>query len=182
MPRAVRSALTDALAQMEKVGMQDKVFGTLLDCMRVDPKYAVAVESAAGNALFNLLVVDDDIAAEIVKYVRQLQLGSIVCTPLNQIRPKPRDYPKIDGCKPLVDVIECTPALRPAVLQVFGRTMVCNNLKLCDVVSHEHGLDAVTFEGDRVSSQGTMTGGYQDPNRYVRLKLCTDRREMDSKL
>jgi len=132
--------------------------------------------------LFNLLVVDDDIAADIIKYVRQYQPGSIVCTPLNQIRPRPREYPKIKGCTPLVDLITCADAVRPAVLQVFGRTMVCNNIELCDVVSHKHGLDAVTMEGDRVSSQGTMTGGYQDPNRYVRLKLCAERRNMEVQL
>jgi len=178
MPRPVRSALTEAMSQVESSGNGHKVLGTLLDNITVDPQYAVAVESAAGNALFNLLVVDDDIAAEIVKYVRQQQLGSITCTPLNQLRPKARDYPKIRGCKPLVELIECPDNVRPAVMQVFGRTMVCSNIELCDVVSHKHGLDAVTMEGDRVSSQGTMTGGYQDPARYVRLKLCTERREV----
>jgi len=182
MPRLVRSALLQALAQVEKLGLGNKILGTLLDSIRVDPKYAVAVESAAGNQLFNLMVVDDDIAAEIIKYVRQFQLGSIVCTPLNQIRPRPREYPKIKGCTPLVDLIECPDEIRPAMLQVFGRTMVCNNIELCDTISHKHGLDAVTLEGDRVSSTGSMTGGYQDPNRYVRLKLCAERRQKQAEL
>jgi len=60
--------------------------------------------------------------------------------------------------------------------------MVCNSLELCDAISHKHELDAVTLEGDRVSCQGTMTGGYQDPSRYVRLKLSTDKREAEKSL
>merc|ERR1719482_612528 len=60
--------------------------------------------------------------------------------------------------------------------------MVCQTLDLCDIVSHKHGLDAVTYEGDRVSSQGAMTGGYQDPSKYVRLKLSTQRKEAQLQL
>jgi len=182
MPRSVRSALAEAQSKVQATGNGDKVLGTLLDNIKVDPQYAVAVESAAGNSLFNLLVVDDDIAAEIVKYVRQQQLGSITCTPLNQLRPRDREYPKIRGCTPLVNLIQCSDVVRPAVMQVFGRTMVCSNIELCDTISHKHGLDAVTMEGDRVSSQGTMTGGYQDPNRYIRLKLSTERRSAQERL
>ena len=182
MPRLVRSALTDSLAKVEEKGWGGKVLGTLMDSIKIDPRYAVAVESAAGHALFNLLVVDDHVATEIIKYVRQFQLGSIVCTPLNQIKPRPREYPKIKGCKPLIDFIEAKDEVRPAVLQVFGRTMVCSSIELCDVISNKHGFDAVTMEGDRVSSQGTMTGGDQDPSGYVRLKLCAERRMMQGKL
>jgi len=179
MPRPVRHALTQTRKRIEEWNKTELVFGTLLELITVDPEYHVAVESAAGSALFNLLVTDDDIAADIVKYVRQNELGSITCTPLNQVRSKPRQYPKLKGCKPLVDVIKAPKEVLAAVQQVFGRFMVCNSLELCDVCSHKHELDAVTLEGDRVSCQGTMTGGYQDPSRYVRLKLATDKRESE---
>lgn len=182
MPRPVRSALAESIQQVTNQGFDHQVFGTLLSNIKVPVEYQVAVESAAGNALFNLLVETDDIAAEIVKFVRQQQLGSITCTPLNQLRPRTREYPKIRGCKPLVDVIECPDNIRPAVMQVFGRTMVCSTIELCDTVSHKHGLDAVTIDGDRVSSQGSMTGGYQDPARYVRLKLAGEKREAEEQL
>ncbi|CAE6971739.1 SMC3 [Symbiodinium sp. KB8] len=38
-------------------------------------------------------------------------------------------------------------------------------------VSTKHGLDAITMDGDKVSSRGTLTGGYQDPSRFIRLSL-----------
>jgi structural maintenance of chromosome 3 (chondroitin sulfate proteoglycan 6) len=170
------------MKRVDEWGFGAKVLGTLLDLITVPPEYAVAVESAAGNALFNLLVTDEEIGADIIKYVRQFQLGSIVCTPLNQIRPRPRRYPQLQGARPLVELISASDEVRPAVQQVFGRTMVCTSIELCDTVSHQHGLDAVTMDGDRVSSQGTMTGGYQDPSRYVRLKLCEERRQEQGKL
>jgi len=169
MPRPQRNALTEVRKWCQAKGHQDSVYGTLLDNIQVPQQYALAVESTAGGAIFNFLVKTDDIAAEIITQVRKNNWGSIVCTPLNQVNAKPRTYPTVAGMKPLVDVIECPDFIKPAVWQVFGRTVICSSLELCDEVSRLHGLDTITLDGDKVSSRGTLTGGYQDPSRYTRL-------------
>mmetsp|Transcript_93168 Transcript_93168/g.199841 ORF Transcript_93168/g.199841 Transcript_93168/m.199841 type:complete len:1199 (-) Transcript_93168:99-3695(-) len=170
MSRPQRNALTEVRRWVKEHNLEDAVYGTLLENMEMSQTYAVAVESTAGNSLFNLLVRDDDIASQIVAVVRKSSLGSIVCTPMNQITARPRqNYPKIEGVKPLVDVISCPPWASLAVHQVFGRTVICSTLELCDEVSKRHGLDAITLDGDKVSSRGPMTGGYQDPSRFVRV-------------
>lgn len=171
MPRPQRSALSEVRNWVMKQGVESEVYGTLLENINVPPDYCIAAESTAGSALFNLLVKDDNIAGQIVSLVRKGSLGSIVCTPLNQLEVKSRTYPKLKGAKPLVDVIQCAERMYPAVQQVFGRTMVCSTLELCDEVSTKHGLDAITMDGDKVSSRGTLTGGYQDPSRFIRLSL-----------
>mmetsp|Transcript_43986 Transcript_43986/g.113680 ORF Transcript_43986/g.113680 Transcript_43986/m.113680 type:complete len:1199 (-) Transcript_43986:65-3661(-) len=169
MPRPQRNALTEVRRWVARQGMQDRVLGTLLENIEVPPTYCVAAENTAGSAIFNLLVKDDEIAGQIISLVRKGSLGSIVCTPLNQITARPRQYPKLPGVKPLVEVIGCEEWAAPAVHQVFGRTVVCSSLELCDEVSRKYGLDAITLDGDKVSSRGTLTGGYQDPTRFVRL-------------
>lgn len=169
MPRPKRNALGEVKRWVAREGMQDRVFGTLLENIVVPQAYRLAVESTAGDAIFNMLVKDDDIAGQIVSLVRKGNLGSIVCTPLNQITGRPRQYPRLQGVRPLVEIITCPQWAAPAVHQVFGKTVVCTNLELCDEVSRRHGLDAITLDGDKVSSRGTLTGGYQDPNRFVRL-------------
>ncbi|CAE7193335.1 smc3 [Symbiodinium sp. CCMP2592] len=171
MPRPQRSALSEVRNWVMKHGLEGDVYGTLLENINVPPDYCIAAESTAGSALFNLLVKDDNIAGQIVSLVRKGSLGSIVCTPLNQLEVKSRTYPKLKGAKPLVDVIQCAERMYPAVQQVFGRTMVCSTLELCDEVSTKYGLDAITMDGDKVSSRGTLTGGYQDPSRFIRLSL-----------
>lgn len=177
MPRPQRAALSEVRRWVDRMGLQESVYGTLLEAIQVPPAFCIATESTAGSALFNLLVKDDDIAGQIVSFVRKGSHGSIVCTPLNQLATKARQYPKIDGVTPLVDKIICPPWAAPAVHQVFGRTVVCKTLELCDEVSRKHGLDAITMDGDKVSSRGTMTGGYQDPSRFVRLSLSEKMRQ-----
>eukprot|EP00747_Dinoflagellata_sp_TGD_P181727 gnl/TRDRNA2_/TRDRNA2_35654_c0_seq1.p1 gnl/TRDRNA2_/TRDRNA2_35654_c0~~gnl/TRDRNA2_/TRDRNA2_35654_c0_seq1.p1 ORF type:complete len:1196 (-),score=366.26 gnl/TRDRNA2_/TRDRNA2_35654_c0_seq1:84-3671(-) len=169
MPRAQRNALHEVRRWASRQSLQDSIYGTLLENIDVAATYHIAVEATAGNSLFNLLVKDDEIAAQVVSFVRTGNVGSIVCTPLNQVNARAREYPKIQGVKPLVDVINCPHWAAPSVQQVFGRTVVCSSLELCDKVSRDHGLDCITLDGDKVSSRGTLTGGYQDPSRFVRL-------------
>jgi len=181
MPRPQRTALNEVRSWVTKQGLDKDVFGTLLENIQVPPAYCIAAESTAGSAVFNLLVKDDIIAGQIVSLVRKGSLGSIVCTPLNQLETKPRQYPKISGVKPLVDVISCPKWAFPAVQQVFGRTVVCSTLELCDEVSRKYGLDAITLDGDKVSSRGTLTGGFQDPARFVRISQAQKLRDVQEK-
>jgi len=182
MPRPQRNALNEVRSWVVKQGLEKDVYGTLLENIEVPAAYCIAAESTAGSAVFNLLVKDDSIAGQIVSLVRKGSLGSIVCTPLNQLEVKPRQYPKISGVKPLVDIISCPKWAFPAVQQVFGRTVVCSTLELCDEVSRKHGLDAITLEGDKVSSRGTLTGGFQDPARFVRLSQAQKLRAAKDKV
>lgn len=176
MPRAQKKAITEVMQWVEKQGLQHRVYGTLLDNIEVEETYFLAVESTAGSALFNLLVEDDDIAGQIVSYVRRGSLGSIVCTPLNRVVARQREYPNISGARPMVGVIACPDWARPAVQQVFGKTVICATMELGDEISQMHGLDAITIDGDKTSSRGTLTGGYQDPARFVRLSAAEQRR------
>jgi len=182
MPRPQRNALNEVRNWVEKQGLQADVYGTLLENIQVPAAYCLAAESTAGSSIFNLLVKDDNIAGQIVSLVRKGSLGSIVCTPLNQLEQRSRQYPQISGVKPLVDVIRCPEWAFPAVQQVFGRTVVCASLELCDEVSRKHGLDAITLEGDKVSSRGTLTGGYQDPSRFVRISYSEKMKQAKDKV
>mmetsp|Transcript_29038 Transcript_29038/g.66771 ORF Transcript_29038/g.66771 Transcript_29038/m.66771 type:complete len:1201 (-) Transcript_29038:82-3684(-) len=182
VPRPQRNALTEVKKWLQANGYEGSVYGTLLDNIQVPQTYAIAVESTAGGAIFNLLVKDDDIAAEIITQVRKNNWGSIVCTPLNQLSVKPVKYPNTTGVKALVDVIDCPEAIRPAVSQVFGRTVVCSSLELCDEISRQYGLDTITLDGDKVSSRGTLTGGYQDPARFTRLTNSAKLRQVKAQL
>lgn len=172
MPRPVRNALAAVSQWAEREAKSGAIYGTLLDNIEVPAEYQIAAESTAGAALFNLLVQDDTIAAEIITEVRTRNLGSIVCTPLNRVAAaqKTYGYPPIHGVKPLVEVVKCSDLARPAMHQVFGRTLVCSSLELCDEVSRKYGFDTITTEGDKVSCRGTLSGGYQNPANFTKIK------------
>ena len=126
--------------------------------------------------------MDDDAAAQAVKHVRVRRLGAVVVTPLSQLPLRAHTFPTIEGVKPLVDVVRCADWVRPAVQQIFGKAVVCSSMELCEEVARHHGIDAISLDGDRVSRKGVITGGFQDPQRFVRLSLAEAIRVAEQKL
>jgi len=165
-----RDGLEIAKQFAEKVG-KDKVRGTLLENITVQPQYALCAEIVAGAALFNVLCSDDDIGQKLIQQVRASGRAKVMVTPLNQLRNRSPSYPPKDKAVPLVDVIECEKWALPAVMQVFGSTVVCKNMDLANEVSRQYGVNAITFDGDQARVAGTMRGGYTDPSRYQRVPL-----------
>ena len=49
--------------------------------------------------------------------------------------------------------------------QVFGRTIICEDLATATQYTRSHQLNAVTVEGDRADRKGALTGGYHDVRR-----------------
>eukprot|EP00930_Biecheleria_cincta_P044410 TRINITY_DN3052_c0_g1_i1.p1 TRINITY_DN3052_c0_g1~~TRINITY_DN3052_c0_g1_i1.p1 ORF type:complete len:1209 (+),score=355.46 TRINITY_DN3052_c0_g1_i1:89-3715(+) len=182
MPRPNRQAIGAVMRWAEEQGFQDRIRGMFLSHIKVDSTFRVAVESFAGGALFNVLAMDDDVAAQAVKHVRTKRLGAVVVTPLSQLRSKEHNFPQIDGVKPLVDVVKCPDWARPAVQQVFGKAVVCRSIDLCEEVSRRYGIDAITLDGDRVGRKGVITGGFHDPQRLVRLNLAESIRKANEKV
>eukprot|EP00746_Dinoflagellata_sp_MGD_P165964 gnl/MRDRNA2_/MRDRNA2_95562_c0_seq1.p1 gnl/MRDRNA2_/MRDRNA2_95562_c0~~gnl/MRDRNA2_/MRDRNA2_95562_c0_seq1.p1 ORF type:complete len:1200 (-),score=338.27 gnl/MRDRNA2_/MRDRNA2_95562_c0_seq1:130-3729(-) len=187
MPRQIRTAVTEVRRWIQTTEHKDAFFGTLLDNIDVEEPYRIAAESTAGNSLFNVLVADDNVAADILKFVRTQNCGSIVCTPMNQIKNnytgnRKITYPKVHGVRPLADVVRSAEKFRPAVMQVFGRVLICQTMELCDEMTKKYGFDAITLEGDKVTSRGTMTGGHIDPSRFTKISSAVGMRAAQAKL
>ncbi|CAE8715288.1 unnamed protein product [Polarella glacialis] len=172
MPRASRQAVGAVMRWAEEQGLQERIRGPLLSHIEVAPTFRTAVESCAGMSLFNLLAMDDEVAAEAVKLVRTRKLGAVVVTPLSQLSLKNFEFPQMEGVKALVEVVKCPDWAKPAVQQVFGRAVVCRSMELCEEVVKRYGIDAITLDGDRVSRKGVVTGGFHDPQRFVRVSLA----------
>eukprot|EP00928_Gymnodinium_smaydae_P041575 TRINITY_DN28119_c0_g2_i1.p1 TRINITY_DN28119_c0_g2~~TRINITY_DN28119_c0_g2_i1.p1 ORF type:complete len:1256 (-),score=311.72 TRINITY_DN28119_c0_g2_i1:93-3728(-) len=182
LPRSQRQAVLAVESWAQEQRLQDRIRGPLLSHIEVLAPFRAAVESFAGNALFNILAMDDEVAAQAVKIVRTKRLGAIVVTPLSQVRVRDQNYPKREGVKPLVDVIRCPDWARPAVHQIFGKAVACKTMELCEEVARTYGFDTITLEGDRVSRRGVVTGGYNDPQRFVRLNISESLRNAKRKV
>ncbi len=70
----------------------------------------------------------------------------------------------------LNDGIAFDEAVRPAMVHVFGRTVVCASLEQATTVGATHHLDCITLDGDRVDRKGAITGGFVD-RKTSRLRL-----------
>ncbi|KAL6781958.1 SMC3 [Auxenochlorella protothecoides x Auxenochlorella symbiontica] len=161
------------------------VHGTLLDLFDIDahPGHATAVEVTAGNNLFYVVVDDDGVATQLTQLLTSQRAGRATFMPLNRLRateaPRPDQYG--DAVAPLLDFLSFDPALRPAMLQVFGKTLVCRDLAAAARVARETDLACVTMDGDVADRRGALRGGFTDARRS-RVAAAREKRRLGAEL
>jgi structural maintenance of chromosome 3 (chondroitin sulfate proteoglycan 6) len=69
-----------------------------------DPKFTTAVEVAAGNALFNVIVDTDATAARLMQHLERNRSGRLTFMPLNRLHPREQQYPASNDVAPLIEV------------------------------------------------------------------------------
>lgn len=164
MSRAQSSGLMAVKRIADRLRL-DGVYGTVAELITVDDKFKLATEITAGNSLFHYIVDNDETASKLMEELYRENSGRVTFMPLNRIHPKPNKYPDTEDVIPLIHRLKFIPEVRPAIEQVFGRTIVCLNLESGAQYSHAHGLNAITLAGDKVDTKGVLTGGYHDTRR-----------------
>ena len=160
----------------------DRVFGPLVDLLRVDPKFTTAADVTAGGALTHVVVDNDATAAALVKIMQQRRAGRATFIPLSRLDRNQRPPPDATAdAIPLVSRISCEDRFWPAVQQVFGRTMVTRSVDVATAMSRDLGVDCITLDGDQVNRRGAMTGGYMDASRS-RIDAARALREAEDEL
>ncbi|CAG8623574.1 16866_t:CDS:10, partial [Dentiscutata heterogama] len=132
-----------------------------------------AVEVTAGQSLFHVVVDTDDTATRILDALNREQNGRVTFVPLNRLRTKNYEYPESEGFLPMVNVVKFDLTYTKAMVQVFGRTIICNDLETASKLSREYDLNGITLDGDQVDRKGALTGGYHDVRRR-RLEAATN--------
>ncbi|MEL6383280.1 MAG: chromosome segregation protein SMC, partial [Cyanobacteria bacterium J06626_18] len=138
------------------------ICGLVAELGRVDPKFQLALEIAAGGRLGYLVVEDDRVAAEGIALLKQRRAGRATFLPLNAIRvPKFTripDWKRPDGLvNYAVDLIDCDQRYQRVFEFVFGGTAVFETLAAAR--SHLGQLRMVTLDGELLETSGAMTGG-----------------------
>ena len=157
------------------------VLGMLCELFSVDEKFFTAVEVAAGNQLFHVVVDTDETAATMLRHLQEVGAGRVTFVPLNRLRPGPDvQYPESEDAIPMLKKLKPKDErVRPALKQVFRKILVVRNLEVGARFSKSNDLDCITLEGDTVSRKGAVSGGYVDV-RKSRLRALAECRELST--
>jgi chromosome segregation protein len=138
------------------------VCGLVAQLGRVEPRYQLALETAAGGRLGNLVVEDDGVAAAGIELLKQKRAGRATFLPLNKIQPsRLSDTVALRYANGFVDyavnLIDCDTRYQNIFAYVFGSTVVFESLNAARPYLGKHRI--VTLEGEILESSGAMTGG-----------------------
>lgn len=187
MDRAQAKGLDAVQEISERLNLQENVFGTLAESFTISDKYKTAVEVIAGNSLFHVLVDTDETALAIMSELVRLKAGRVTFIPLNRINVTPTTFPELEGHEyiPLIKKIKYSnKKVGKAIEQVFGKAVVCGNLQKGYELARSYNLNAITLDGDRVSTKGVISGGFRDykTSRLESLKMKTRKKKEIMKL
>ncbi len=95
------------------------------------PHFQLAVEVAAGNALFNVIVNTDETAARLMKELERRNAGRLTFLPLNRLRVESIKYPDSRDVRPLLETtIEYKPEVAVAMQHTFGKKLLARDLAI----------------------------------------------------
>ena len=185
MPRATSMGL-DALKHIvmqEKLTVGVQYFGLVMENFQLtDQKYQTAVEVAAQNSLFHIIVDTDATAARLMARLEKDKLGRVTFLPLNQLRSDDARYPDSTDVAPLMEqCITFDPTVRRAMEHVFARKLLARSVDVASTWSARSSMDAITLDGDLCSRRGALTGGFVDVSKS-RLRAHYDLKEAEETL
>ncbi|QIB68934.1 chromosome segregation protein SMC [Aminipila butyrica] len=142
------------------------VHGVVADLIQVPPGFEIAVETALGAAMQNIVCQSDQDAQAIIRSLKENKAGRLTLLPLQSIR---SSTPSADnrlrqasGFLGLgTECIEFDDKYRKVMEYLLGRVAVVDDLANAVKLSKQAsgGLRFVTLEGDVINSGGAITGG-----------------------
>ncbi len=159
-----------------------KVIGVVADILHVDKKYEIALETALGGNIQNIVTEDEACAKKMISFLKEVKGGRATFLPLTSITnpqefktPEALDEPGVIG---LADSLVDTDArYRNVAKAMVGRIMVVdtvdNALKIAK--KYDYGIRMVTLEGELLVPGGAISGGAFKNNS----NLLGRRREID---
>ena len=142
------------------------VHGTISELGQVKRKFATALETAAGGRMQHIVVENEHVAADCIKYLRNNKLGSASFIPLNKIRYQEiyTENKKLSSQSGVHDfalnLVSYKSQYKKAFSYVFGNTLVVDDLD----VARKVGIGRVkmsTIDGNIAEASGVMRGGFR---------------------
>lgn len=153
----------------------DGVHGSFENLISAEEKFAVAIQTAAGGRMDNVVVEDRDVATKAINYLKRENIGRATMLPLDKIKDRSRSAKsKIALKKKGVigyagDIVNYNDKYEKAVNYVFSDTIIAEDL---DSVKDIDGIRAVTLDGDKMERGGAMSGGKKKRKRGNSKKLA----------
>lgn len=157
---SVKSVITAS-----RQGRISGIEGTVADVIKVDGKYAVAVETALGAALQNIIVNNEETAKRCMRYLKETKGGRATFLPLTSVSGNTLNVNGLDneyGYEGIAsELVDCDEKYRGIIRFVLGRCAIIEDIDTATVIAKKHGykFKIVTLDGQVINAGGSFTGG-----------------------
>ena len=142
------------------------LLGVVADIIKVDKQYEIAVETALGGSIQNIVTEDEETAKQMIQFLKKNKFGRATFLPLTSIRQGAGISQQAALKEPGVVGTANTLARADAKYQkltdyLLGRTLVVDHIDHASAIARKYhqSIRIVTLEGELINPGGSMTGG-----------------------
>lgn len=181
------SKAVKTLMHLHSRGAMPGICGTVGELIGVGAEHALAIETALGGALQNVVTQTDEDAKEAIEYLKRNDAGRATFLPVSAIRGSVLQEQGLTEEPGFVGVASelCTfdPAYTGIFRSLLGRTAVFERLDSAVRTARKRGhrFRIVTLDGQVISAGGAMTGGSAGRNTGI-LSRANEIHALEEKL
>ena len=142
------------------------IHGVVADIISTEKKYEVAVETALGGSIQNIVTDSEQTAKQLIEYLKKNKYGRATFLPLTSVGSRggfnQEAALREPGIIGLADsLVHVDPQYRGLASYLLGRVVVAENIDCAIALARKfrYSLRIVTLEGELLSAGGSMTGG-----------------------
>ncbi len=157
---SVRSVMKES-----KRGALRGVHGPFSQLITVKDKYSVAVETALGVAIQNVVVDNENDAKRAIAFLKDTRGGRATFLPLSAIKSRSLDEKDLDDCYGFVNIasnlVSADKKYKDIIENLLGKTVVCEDMDSAITMAKKYNnrFKIVTLDGQVINAGGSMTGG-----------------------
>ena len=160
----------------------------------VKDKYALAVETALGAAIQNIITDTENDAKKAINFLKESKAGRATFLPLTSVKGTLLQEKGLDDCYGYInlasELVECDSKYAGVITSLLGRTVVSEDLDSAVEIAKKYSykFKVVTLDGQVVNAGGSMTGGAKLQNAGILSranqieKLTAECKELEEKL
>ncbi len=156
--------------------------GAIGDVFTVEEKFLVAIETALGGAVHQVITDTAKIASEAVQYLKRTQGGRVTFLPMDMVKGKRLEHKALQSSYVLglgVDCIQFDTQYTGVFNQLLGRTLIVDTLDhgLALQKEYHQQLRIVTLTGEQLQPGGALTGG---ATKRKKVSILSRKEEQDT--
>ncbi|MGN0370533.1 MAG: chromosome segregation protein SMC [Butyrivibrio sp.] len=141
------------------------VLGVVADIIKTEKKYEVAIETALGGTIQNIVTDTEDTAKKMISYLKQNKFGRATFLPLSAISDRRSGKENLEKEHGFIgygsDLVTVDKEYIQLAGYLLGRCVVVDNIDNALKLNkkYSYSLKIVTLEGELLNPGGSMTGG-----------------------
>lgn len=182
------------ILKASKSGQLSGVYGSAAQLIKVESKYSVAIETAMGGALQNIVVENEDIAKRGIRLLQETKAGRATFLPLTSVKGNRLNENGLDRCDGFValavDLVQFDPRFEGVYNSLLGRIVIAEDIDLGTLIAKKYSYKfrIVTLDGQVINAGGSFTGGSVSKSSGVLTrkndieKLTNEKNSLQTKL